>query len=441
MSHTPKLSFSAKALRTPEQPISYLMAAAVANPNLVNFAAGLVDAATLPVDETRKIVGHLMADPDRARGALQYDTTLGLLPLRQACLKHLEKLEGKPAAGMSLTEKDVLITTGSQQALYLIAETLLDPGDIVIVEAPSYFVYTGTLAACGAQAYAVPITDAGMDVDAVDQLLGRLEREGKLSRVKFIYCQSYYQNPTGQTLAADRRPKLYEIARKYSRGHRILVLEDAAYRELRYDGADLPSVKSYDADNRYTILTQTFSKPFSPGLRTGYTMMPPDLMAAIVNQKGNHDFGSANFIQNICLEAMRDGSYYTHVQRLRDNYRQKRDFLLAALKKYMPAGIHWIIPKGGLYVWAIFPESLSTVIHGPLFTAALDAGVLFVPGDYCFLPDETGHLPRNQMRLCFGQVSMDQIEPGIRRLAECVRELLAPGATPGPRAIPNPQVA
>src|SRR5438874_1913310 len=229
----PALQLSAKALRTQEAPISALIAAAVADPNLISFAAGLVDPRTLPVDECAAITQKIFADRPRAQTALQYDTTLGLKPLRHQLLAHLEKLEGKRASAMSITADDIVLTTGSQQTLYLVGDCLIDPGDIVIAANPSYFVYTGTLQSLGAKVMTVPMDKDGMDVDAVDRLLQKIEQQGQLDRVRLIYCTSYFQNPTGLSLSLERRPRLLEIARKYSRKNRILILEDAAYRELR----------------------------------------------------------------------------------------------------------------------------------------------------------------------------------------------------------------
>ncbi len=419
------LSLSTKALRTREQPISFLIAMALHNPHLINLAAGLVDPLTLPVEECRSITQQLLGDVDRGRAALQYDTTVGLRELRIAMLAHLEGLEGKPASEMGLTPDRLLITTGSQQSLYLIGDTLVDPGDIVIAANPSYFVYTGTLTSLGAQVLPVPMDEDGMDVEAVERLLARLEREGRLDRVKFIYCTSYFDNPTGRTLSAARRPRLLEIARSFSRAHRILILEDAAYRELRYDGDAHVSIKSFDPDNRHTVLAHTFSKPFAPGLKLGYTAMPEDLLHAVLQQKGNHDFGSANLAQHIALQAVRDGSYARHVVVLQNRYRAKRDTLLAALQRHMPAGagVHWDRPSGGLYVWITLPPDADTSRASEMFHASVKAGVLYVPGDYCYQPDEHGVVPRNHLRLSFGQVAMEQIEPGIERLAGVLRSL------------------
>jgi 2-aminoadipate transaminase len=413
------LGLSAKARRTGEQPISFLMAAVLADPKLINFAAGLVDPLTLPVGPTREIVQTIFADDRRARAALQYDTTLGLASLRRAALGHLENLEQKPAADFGVTEGDIVITTGSQQALYLIGDVLIDPGDIVIAANPCYFVYTGTLASLGATVLTVPMTDDGIDVDAIEKLLARLERENRLDRVKLIYSTTYFQNPTGLTLGAAGRPRLLEIARRYSRRNRILILEDAAYRELRYDGPALASIKSLDRENRHTILTQTFSKPFAPGLKTGYTAMPSDLMEAILHQKGNHDFGSPSLTQHIAVEAMTSGLYDRHVKLLCESYRSKRDAMLESLEKNIPpsAGISWTRPAGGLYIWVTLPEGADASRGSAMFKKCVENGVLYVPGDYCFQPDENGVVARNHLRLSFGQVAPEQIGPGIERLA------------------------
>jgi 2-aminoadipate transaminase len=431
------LALSAKARRTHEQPISYLISEALRNPRLINLAAGLVDPQTLPVAECEAITRRLFADPVRARRALQYDTTVGLDELRAATVRHMESLEGMSASAMGLDADHVVVTTGSQQALYLVGDALLDPGDVVIAANPSYFVFTGTLSSLGATVLPVPMDEDGMDVEAVDRLLSELQRAGRLPKVKLVYCTSYYQNPTGLTLSAERRPRLLEIVRRYSAeaGHRILILEDAAYRELRYDGPAHRSIKSYDADNLFTIISHTFSKPFAPGIKLGYTALPGDLLHAILQQKGNHDFGSANLTQHIALETLTDGSYHRHVLDLQKAYRAKRDVMLAALERSMPkaAGLSWTRANGGLYVWVTLPESFDTSRGSVFFAECIKAGVLFVPGAYCFQPDpQTNRVATNHLRLSFGQVAPDQIEPGIERLAGVVKDQLAPHK-PAPR--------
>jgi 2-aminoadipate transaminase len=219
---------------------------------------------------------------------------------------------------------------------------------------------------------------------------------------------------------------LLEIVKSFSHRQRILIHEDAAYRELRYDGDAMASMKSMDPENQHTILSLTFSKPFAPGLKLGYSAMPDDLLHAVLQQKGNHDFGSANLAQHIALEAMSDGSYGRHVALLIRSYRQKRDAILAALERFMPrdAGVTWTHPHGGLYVWLTLPEGIDTSRDADMFNACVKHGVLYVPGEYCFQPDEQGRIPKNHIRLSFGQVDPTQIEPGIERLARVVSEQL-----------------
>ncbi|HEY7115081.1 MAG TPA: PLP-dependent aminotransferase family protein [Tepidisphaeraceae bacterium] len=417
------LALSAKARRTGDSPINALIAAKLANPDLVNFAAGLVDEETLPVSEAAAITGRIFSDDRRGQRALQYGTTLGLRPLREQLIAHLERLDGRHVGDLGLSADDLLVSTGSQQALYLIADAMLDPGDIVITANPSYFVFTGALQSLGARVLAVPMDDRGMDVDAVERLLGDLERRGELARVKFVYCTSFFDNPTGLSLSTPRRQKLVQVVGQFSRDHRILILEDAAYRELRYDGEPLPSIKSFDPDNQFTILTQTFSKPFAPGIKLGYTAMPADLLEQVLHQKGSHDFGSSNVCQEIALEAMTDGSYAQHLELLKAGYRRKRDATLTALSVHLTesAELHWTRPDGGLYVWLTLPPRVDTSREGRLFDRCVKYGVLYVPGAYSFHPDATDRVPSHHMRLCFGQVRMEEIAPGIERLAEAIR--------------------
>jgi 2-aminoadipate transaminase len=425
------LAWSGKAKRTKEQPISFLIAEAMRNPKLINLAAGLVDPYSLPVETVRRLASDILSDTDRGRRALQYDTTAGLAELRRLCHRHLAGLEGVSPEALPYSPEEIIVTTGSQQALYLIGDLLVDPGDIVIAANPSYFVYTGTLQSLGAHVMAVPMDENGMDVDAVAALLARLDSQGKLDRVKFVYCTSYFDNPTGLSLSPDRRGKLFDLIHRYSRKHRILILEDAAYRELRYDGVDVRSIKSHDTQNLFVATSHTFSKPFSPGLKLGYTAMPKDLAHAMLQQKGNHDFGSSSLAMHLAAAAMTDGSYGRQVELLKATYRAKRDRVLAALDKaFGPGsegsamGVRWTRPAGGLYVWLTLPTGVDTSRTGPLFATALDIGVLYVPGDYCFQPDDAGHVPTNHLRLCFGQLHPDQIEPGIERLVQALRQVM-----------------
>jgi 2-aminoadipate transaminase len=418
------LPLSSQSRRTIDSPITYFIQKALENPGLISFAAGLVDEPSFPAAEVAEAVAALMAESTTARAALQYGSTQGLPALREKVLRLVCNADGVRPGDIGLSQDDVVITTGSQQLLCLLAEALFDPGDIVITEAPSYFVYHSLLQSSGARVLTVPMDDGGMDLDALEALLTRLDRTGELPRVKLIYTVDYYQNPTGLTLAADRRPRLVELARRFSTHHRILVLEDAAYRELCFAGDDLPSVKRYDLNNEYVVYTSTFSKPCSPGLKTGYALLPRDLVSPLLHLKSNHDFGSNNFTQHLIDRLMGSGVYATHLEKLRRVYRDKRDRMVGSLAREFAdvPGARWTVPDGGLYVYLTL-DGVDTGPDGPLVPAALDAGVLYVPGEFGHVPDEHGEVPRNECRLSFGVADREQIAEGIHRLRKAHRAI------------------
>lgn len=420
----PPLRLSEQALRTKDSPISYFIQQAVENPRLISLAAGLVDAESLPAQPVRDALDEVLSRPERSRAALQYGTTHGFRPLREKLVEHAARLDGLTPRDLALTADDVVLTTGSQQLLYLLGEALLDPGDIVISEAPSYFVYQGTLESLGARTLSVPMDEHGLCLDALEKLLDRLEYDCLLPRVKLIYTCDYFQNPTGLTLARERREKLVELARRYSHKQRLLILEDAAYRELRYEGEDLPSLKSFDRDNQHVIQAMTFSKPCAPGLKSGYGILPRDLMDPVLRIKGNHDFGSNNLTQHLLDRMLETGAYAQQVDVLCGVYRHKREVVLQALAAELGhAGVAWTHPAGGLYVWLTFPRSVDTGPDGPLMKAALHEGVLYVPGQFCYLPEERKPIPTWEARLSFGVVSEEQLVEGVRRLARAVASL------------------
>lgn len=429
----PGLRLSRRAQQTAEQPISYLMAQAVVNPDLISLAAGLVDHDSLPVDETLAAVTELAGDRDAARRALQYGTTQGTLRLRELVVEHLERVEGLSAREMGFDADQVVITTGSQQLLQLVSDVLLDPGDIVLVGAPDYFVYLGTLHSIGARAVGVAMDEHGLVPEALAETLEDLDRAGELDRVKLLYCVSYYQNPTGVTLADERRPAILEIVEKWSKAGRILVLEDAAYRELHYGAPGPHSIRSYDRRGDTVILTQTFSKPLAPGFKTGYSVLPRDLVGPVLRQKGNHDFGSSNFNQHLLANIMASGQYDRHVAHLRDVYRTKLTVTLESLEAEfsrwsVPA--HWTRPGGGLDVWLVLPETVDTTREGDLFRRCIDKGVLYVPGEYCFPAEQVARRsdalggPDHTLRLCFGVLPPERLREGVSRLAAATAEAL-----------------
>jgi 2-aminoadipate transaminase len=419
--------FSSRSSRTTDQPITYFMQQAVENPQLISLAAGLVDAASLPAAETAEALAEILSQPGSAQAALQYGTTQGYAPLREQLLARLAAADGTSAPEMGLSADDCIVTTGSQQLLYLVSEMLLDPGDIIITEAPTYFVYQGILASLGVRILTVPVDEHGMNIDAVEDLLLRLEESGELHRLRMVYVCDYYQNPSGLTLSLPRRQHLLELVQRFSHKHRIFILEDAAYRELRYEGPDLPSIKSFDSANEHVILALTFSKPCAPGLKTGYGFLPRELVHPLLLLKGSHDFGSCNLTQHLLSRLLETGAYDRHVAMLCRIYRNKRDTLLSALQRELRAwpAVHWTRPLGGLYVWLTFPPGVETGPDSPLMKSALREGVLYVPGQFCYGDASSSHYSRRDARLSFGLVTQEKIAEGIRRLARAAEPLLA----------------
>ncbi|HET6326705.1 MAG TPA: PLP-dependent aminotransferase family protein [Planctomycetaceae bacterium] len=414
--------------------ISYLMEQAVENPNAISLAAGLVDPSTLPVAETRRVLADLLGDTERGCRALQYGTTQGAERLRRQVALLLGRLEtqsavrqnGAHAASVEIDPAQIILTTGSQQLLSLVGEILLDPDDICLVAAPTYFVFLGVIHGLGARAVPIPADENGMQIDRLEQELERIDAAGELSKVKLIYAVSYYENPSGISLSTERRRELVALAERWSRDQKIFVLEDAAYRELHYDGPDRPSVWSFDPAHETVILAQTFSKSFSPGLRVGYGLLPKPLVGPVADRKGNEDFGSSNFNQHLLATVLESGLYEPHVEQVRASYRVKRDRILAAADKYFAdlPGVSWVHPQGGLYVWMTLPEQIDTGLDSALFKRAVKIdGMMYVPGDLCYA-GTPAQRRRNQMRLSFGVESPDKIEEGIRRLASAVRAVL-----------------
>jgi len=408
------------------QKISFLMQQGVENPDVISLAAGLVDQDSLPVETTRAAVEYLLSDEQRAQAALQYGTTAGAESLRQVLLEHLARLEERTAQELGIDADRLVLTTGSQQLLSLVGEILLDPDDICLVAAPTYFVFLGTLEGLGARMISVATDDDGMSPQALDAELERLEAAGELDRVKLVYLVSYYENPSGTSLSAERRKQMVETVRRWSKKQRIYILEDAAYRELCYDGPALPSLWGIDETHESVILAQTFSKSYSPGLRVGYGVLPRELVSPLCDRKGNEDFGSANFNQQLLATVLNQGLYEPHVETVRASYRRKRDAMLAAAQRYFAdiPGVSWVYPHGGLYVWMTLPDSIDTGFEGRLFAQAVGIQkVMYVPGELFYAADVTPR-PNHQMRLSFGVQTPAGIDQGMHRLAEAVRAVM-----------------
>jgi 2-aminoadipate transaminase len=408
------------------QVIGFLMQQAVENPDCISLAAGLVDQETLPVELTQSVLSELLGDAGAGRQMLQYGTTQGAEPLRRSFLNNFARLEGQPDDELGIGVENMVLTAGSQQLLSLVGEVLLDPGDICLVAAPTYFVFLSVLKGLGVRAIPVATDDDGMRMDALETELERLETAGELDRVKLIYLVSDYENPSGVSLSAERREAVVDIARRWSKSQRVFVLEDGAYRELRYDGPDLPSIWSFDCERETVILAQTFSKSFSPGLRVGYGVLPESLVEAVCDRKSNEDFGSANFNQQLLATMIDRGLYAKHVETLQSSYRIKRDAMVTAAETYFAdiPGAEWVAPHGGLYLWLTLPSQVDTGFDSPLFERAAKVdGVMYVPGEICYAGPEKSR-PRNKMRLSFGVQTPAGIDKGMQRLANAVATIL-----------------
>lgn len=410
-----------------DQAISFLMQQAVENRDVISLAAGLVDEASLPVTECGQSFASLFSDPARGRSALQYGTTAGADSLREQLRLHLARQEHCSVDQLGVDASRFVLTTGSQQLLALVADALFDPGDICLVAAPTYFVFLGVLNGVGARAIAIDTDEHGMRTDALNAELERLNAAGELSRVKLIYLVSYYENPSGISLQTSRRREVVQIARRWSHGQRIFVLEDAAYRELRYDGEERPSAWSFDDNRESVILAQTFSKSFSPGVRVGYGVLPTELVGPVCDLKGNLDFGSANLNQHLLANVLASNRYVPHVDQVRAAYRTKRDAMLAALEREFNGvpGVTWLRPEGGLYVWLSLPDGIESGFASRMFhLAAKTHRVMYVPGELCY-PSGSHCQKKSQMRLSFGVQDVSGIAEGIKRLAAAVRDRLA----------------
>ncbi len=406
------------------------MATALARPQMISLAAGFTDSQTLPVSETRRLLKGILGRGTSARAALQYGTTQGDAALRRLAARRLADLdaaawaavESGPLPGRGYDAERMFITSGSQQLLYVLSECLCDPGDIVLVEDPTYFVYLGIAQSHGLRCRGIRLTEEGLDVEHLGRVLEGLQRSGELSRVKLLYLVSYHQNPTGITTAWERKREALAVLRHFERaaGHPIYLVEDAAYRELRFAGLDVPSALAVPRARERVIYAGTFSKPFATGVRVGFGVLPDRLLRVVLRVKGNHDFGTSNLIQQLLRRALADGSFERHVEVLRARYARKARTMVQALRRHFPEGVHWVEPRGGLYVWARLPGCWRTGMSSPLFREALARNVLYIPGGLCYAPDPTRRRPDHEMRLSFGSASLEDIREGIARLGATV---------------------
>jgi 2-aminoadipate transaminase len=415
------------------------MQTALTRPKLISLAAGFTDNATLPVGISRKLLNDILRSPKTGQPALQYGITAGENNLRRLTAKHLQKLDGGHDRAHS--PERVLITGGSQQLLYMTLEALCDTGDIILVEDPTYFVFLSILQSRGIRARGVKLERDGIDLVHLETVLTRLKKSGELRRVKALYLVTYFQNPTGATTSLAKKSAALKLLKKFERaaGHPIYLLEDAAYRELSFPGrADLP-VSQAEQQLRPTIpptaltlpgaaerviYTGTYSKPYAPGARVGFGILPEPLFTTVQRIKGNHDFGTANLLQQLLARALETGLYDRHVAKVQKNYARKARVMKQALAEHFPANVEIWESGGGLYFWTRLPKHISAGVKSRVFQTALKNDVLYVPGELCYADDPSRAKPDNEMRISFGSASEENIRKGIARLGNVLKKFL-----------------
>ncbi len=419
------MTFSSRSVQAAGQPVSELMAEALAHPELISLAAGFVDQETLPVEITARAQQAAFANQDAARASLQYSNPQGLNELRDALLRQSCQWDDSGIPDQ-VSNENVVTTPGSNQLLYMLANILLDPGDIIICGSPTYFIFIGIVKNVGGETYGVAIDQHGMIPESLDDALSMLKKRGDLARVKAIYLVPYFDNPAGSTLTKERAGEIHEIANRYSEHNKIYVVTDEAYRLLDFNQTAQPSLWAGDRNLNHTIVVGTFSKSYSPGIRVGWGILPPELITPINDVKGNIDFGSPNINQYIMYEVLRNGWLQEHVSKLCDHYQQKQNAMLDALDEHMSTIDHcsWWNPGGGMYVWLTLPEIIDSAFDKPLYQATKQAGAMYVPGHYCF-PKQGEPVQHNTIRLSFGQQTPAKIAEGVNCLATAVNSVLS----------------
>ena len=380
------------------------------HPEMISFAGGLPADDVFPIERFKEACQQVLEQ--HASQALQYGETEGYQPLREMIARHIARY------GIKARTENVLITTGSQQALDLIGKLLINPGDRILVEAPTYLGALQAFNLYGAEYLSVPCDEDGLRTDLLEAAL----RSGP----KFMYVLPNFQNPGGTTLSADRRHALVLLADKYG----IPIIEDDPYGQLRYEGEHLPPLVVLDRENvprdsGYTlgnvIYLSTFSKTLAPGLRLGWMVAPPEVIAMLVQLKQGADLHTSTFSQIVAYEIARGNFLDEHVKKIRSIYRKRRDVMLEALTQYFPQDVTWTHPKGGLFLWATLPMGIDA---NELLHEALRHNVAFVPGDSFFAPDCQSREGRRHFRLNFSHARPKEIQEGIGRLSLTIKAQL-----------------
>ncbi len=396
---------------------------ALENPNILSLAAGFTDTQSLPVSFVRDATVGLCSN-GKPPEYLQYGTTIGRPGLRRIVAKRLSKIDRHQSP--SYHADHVMITNGSQQALYLAMQVLCDPGDIILVESPSYFVFLELLRGLGIEAVGIPVdSDDNIDPEGLAMLLQSLRRENRLHRVKGIYIESWFSNPSTRCL--DNAVKV-ALARVLKAAELMVpILEDGAYCELYFDTPyPSSSIFALDAfDDFPRLFFGTFTKPFASGLKIGYTICDhAELFSKMLSVKGHHDFGSSNYTQAIIQKAVENGSYDKQLVKVRSRYKEKMEILHATLvEEGMPEhGWTWQKPAGGMYFWAKGPEGIDVSKDSSFFKSAAEEGVIYIPGDLCFALGG----PTHNMRISYGVLEREDLIRAGKRLAKVVKQFSGP---------------
>jgi 2-aminoadipate transaminase len=369
-------------------------------PEVISLAGGLPDTSTFPPESYAAIMQTVAAEA--CARALQYGPTEGLSIVKDCIVEVMAE------ESTAVDTDDVLVTTGGQQVIDLVCKTLLDPGDVVVAEAPTYPGAIPAFSAYEADVVQVGLDADGMRIDELEDTLDRLEREGR--RPKFIYTIPNFQNPAGVTMSLPRRKRLVEVAAE----RELLILEDNPYGLLRYEGDALPTLRSLDG-GEFVIYLGTFSKILSPGVRLGWAAAPRPVLEKMNVGKQGVDLCSSSMSQFFVAAYFRSGRWQDYLASLTEIYRGRRDTMLGALAESFGPEATWTQPKGGLFLWATLPDYIDTT---DLLARALQENVAFVPGRAAYLDGRGG----SSMRLNFSGVSGDAIREGVRRIGEVVRE-------------------
>lgn len=367
-------------------------------PDVISFAGGMPAPSSFPIREVREACNYILKE--MGPQALQYGPTEGYPPLKDYLAESMQKY------GIPAVKGNILLTSGSQQALDMIGKAFIDEGTSVIIGRPTYLGALQAWNMYGPRYFTVPLDENGMQVDKIEDIL-------KQEKAKFIYILPNFHNPAGVTLSLERRHRLIEVAAK----HGTFIVEDDPYGELRYEGEDIVPIVALHKEN--TIYLSTFSKTLSPGIRLGWIVAPEEVILKLVQVKQGADLHTSTFIQYIAADICNRGLLKGHIKYIRQMYRERRDVMLAAMEKHFPPGVTWTRPQGGLFLWAIMPKHVDA--EQLLQVALKEEKVAFVPGT-AFYPqgDASG---RHCMRLNFSNAKPEMIQEGIERLGKVlVRE-------------------